>query len=80
LPVAPTLIADETQGASTETLTEEQAKPRKRFLFHFGSELPDPTALSSPTRSPIVPASERIRGGHGQKFSSGFCGISISDV
>jgi outer membrane protein insertion porin family len=61
--VAPTLIADETQSTSTETLTEEQSKPRKRFLFHFGSGLPDPTALSGPTRSPIVPASERIRGG-----------------
>jgi outer membrane protein insertion porin family len=61
--VNPILIADETQGASAETLTEEQSKPRKRFMFHFGSELPDPTALSGPTRSPIVPASERIKGG-----------------
>ncbi len=61
----PFLIAEDSQGTGTDAQSPEQPKKSRLFSIHFGSRLPDPTALSGPTRSPIVPASERIRGGIG---------------
>lgn len=49
-----------------ETVADDRGEAkskRKPFSIYFGSNLPDPTALFGPTRSPIVPASEQIRGG-----------------
>jgi outer membrane protein insertion porin family len=63
--VSPFLIAEESQGNSPEARSQEPSKKSRPFAIYFGSHLPDPTALSGPTRSPIVPASERIRGGIG---------------
>jgi outer membrane protein insertion porin family len=63
--LSPTLVAEESQDIGTEEKSQNQSKKSRPFSIYFGSHLPNPTALSGPTRKPIVPASKRIRGGIG---------------
>jgi outer membrane protein insertion porin family len=59
----PTQLKNSKLAQNENPNNPSMAKEDKPFSFYFGSKLPDPTALSGPTRSPIVPASEKSRSG-----------------